>query len=366
MNANRVQKERPAASELVQENYAPLLGYERSVKDGDSWVSLAREAGLSDPWELIDFNFPGTKEIHDKNAQRASRQVNWYLAEYVGCEKSTDSDNFAFSSSLTRGRGVHKGGKIFLPVAGPPRFQPSCGGPINVGEDSKYPILAFVLDRIGGRMPTRARCLDPVELILAKAVYQDSLAYEDIYVSDGLGGDGNPFTIALPLGGRWVVILNTGPRTFADPAHSKKNVLIHELAHAWQSQHHPKPWQFMLNCTESNAAAALASRVSSATRNRWVKLATGVPDVPTGEASSYAYVPGQPFEEYAGEQIAEQVEDFWFLSSLTGTQRGLVSRIWRHVKSVKAGEPDWGNIESLSSIHFEFKNTDGVVWSEGY
>jgi hypothetical protein len=38
-----------------------------------------------------------------------------------------------------------------------------------------------------------------------------------------------------------------------------------------------------------------------------------MPDIGTGEASSYAYVPGQPFEEYAGEQIAEQVEDLFFL-----------------------------------------------------
>jgi hypothetical protein len=69
----------------------------------------------------------------------------------------------------------------------------------------------------------------------------------------------------------------------------------------------------MLNCSECNAAAAVATRVDAASRNKWVKTATGMPDIGTGEASSYAYVPGQPFEEYAGEQIAEQVEDFFSL-----------------------------------------------------
>jgi hypothetical protein len=333
MSIDRVQKEKPGASVLVQETYVPPLAYEHTVKDGESWVSLARESSLADPWELIDFNFPGTKEMHNKDAKRASRQVNWYLAEYVGCEKSADSYNLAFSSNLSSGRGVHKAGKIFLPVAGPPRFQPSCGGAIEIPKDSRYPILRNVLDRIGGRMPTQARCLDPSELVLAKVVYQESLSYEDIYISDGLGGDGNPFTIALPLDQRWIVILNTGPGAFADPARSKNNVLIHELTHAWQSQHHPKPWQFMMNCMESNAAAALASRVVPVSRNQWIKLATGIPDIPTGAASSYAYVPGLPFEEYAGEQIAEQVEDFWFSSRLDGKQRNLVLKIWMHVKS---------------------------------
>jgi hypothetical protein len=190
-------------------------------------------------------------------------------------------------------------------------------------------------------MPTQARCLDPLELLIAKPVYQNSLAYDDIFVSDGWGGGGNPFTIALPVNQRWIVILNTGPGAYADPAHSDKSTLIHELAHAWQSQHHPKPWQFMLNCMQSNAAAAAATRVDAASRKKWVKIVTGMPDLGTGEASSYSYDPGLPFGEYAGEQIAEQVEDFFYSPPGLGTaRRALISKIWSHVSSVQAGKPD--------------------------
>jgi hypothetical protein len=188
----------------------------------------------------------------------------------------------------------------------------SCGT-IDITEESKTPVLAMVLQQIGARMPTRARCLDPLELAIAKPIYQNSLVYDDIFVSDGFGGGGNPFTIALEWGQRWIVILNVGPAAYADPAYSKKSVLIHELAHAWQSQHHPKPWQSMLNCSECNAAAAVATRVDAASRNKWVKIATGMPDIGTGEASSYAYVPGQPFEEYAGNRSPNRLKTFFFL-----------------------------------------------------
>jgi hypothetical protein len=364
MSNNRVLKEKPGALVLVQETYSPPVATDYTVKDGDSWVGLARKIGLVDPWDLIDFNFPGTKQVHEKDAQLASRQVNWYLAEYVGCEKSADSYNLAFSSRLTRGRGVHKGGKIFLPVAAPLKIPTLSCGAIEIREDSKYPILGVVLQQVGGRMPTRARCLDPLELAIAKPIYQNSLVYDDIFVSDGLGGDGNPFTIALPLNQRWIVILNVGPGAFADPAHSKKSVLIHELAHAWQSQHHPKPWQFMVNCMESNAAAAMTSRYDTVSRNRWVKGL--IPDIGIGEASAYAYVPGLPFKEYAGEQIAEQVEDFFFPPPGLGARRVLLSKTWSHITSVQAGNPDWENIESLRKVRFEFKNTQDVVWSDGY
>jgi hypothetical protein len=39
-------------------------------------------------------------------AARACRQINWYLFEYIGCEKSTDKYHYDFSSGLARGRGV--------------------------------------------------------------------------------------------------------------------------------------------------------------------------------------------------------------------------------------------------------------------
>jgi hypothetical protein len=84
MSNSRVLKEKPKDS--VKETYSPALATDYTVQGGDSWVGLARKIGLVDPWDLIDFNFPGIKEVRAKDAQLASRQVNWQLAEYVGCE----------------------------------------------------------------------------------------------------------------------------------------------------------------------------------------------------------------------------------------------------------------------------------------
>jgi hypothetical protein len=86
----------------------------------------------------------------------------------------------AFSSRLTRGRGVHKGGKIFLPGSGPLKVPTLSCGTIDIPEESKTPVLAMVLQQIGARMLTRARCLDPLELAIAKPIYQNSLVYDDI------------------------------------------------------------------------------------------------------------------------------------------------------------------------------------------
>lgn len=70
-----------------------------SVKDGDDWASVAsRQAGRSDPWDLIEFNF----------ATRDPREVNWYLESYLNCTESTDQKNYSFSTGA---------GEIYLPPA---------------------------------------------------------------------------------------------------------------------------------------------------------------------------------------------------------------------------------------------------------
>jgi hypothetical protein len=318
-------------------------------------VGLTRKIGLVDPWDLIDFNFPGIKEVRAKDAQLASRQVNWYLAEYVGCEKSTDSFNLAFSSRLTRGRGVHKGVKSSFRSPGRSKYQPCRAGPLISPRKAKLRFL-----RWSSSKSVRACQLELVASIRWSWRSPNrftKIAWSTTTFSSATASEGVEIRSPSLLSGgqRWIVILNVGPAAYADPAYSKKSVLIHELAHAWQSQHHPKPWQSMLNCSECNAAAAVATRVDAASRNKWVKIATGMPDIGTGEASSYAYVPGQPFEEYAGEQIAEQVEDLFFPPrGLETAKRTLLWKIWTHISSVQAGTPDWGNIESLSKVRFEY------------
>jgi hypothetical protein len=167
--------------------------------------------------------------------------------------------NLAFSDRLTTGRGVHKGGVIFLPpaaTAAPAPPPPAGCGVIEIPPRTSDPRIEFVLKKLGARLPEHARCLDPsAEVAYAKGIYGNSLAYDDIYVSDGVGASNRPFTLALPYSGGWIVVLNLGPSLVSKPG-SDKSTLIHELAHAWQSQHHYDPSEFMMNCVKSQAAAA--------------------------------------------------------------------------------------------------------------
>ncbi len=104
----------------VAETYRPPAGIRHPVTGGETWIGLARRAGL-DPWDLIDFNFPGVKLVKQRDFQLATRYVNWYLAQYVGCRAvSPDGQNFAFSSGATGGKGVWRGGVIYLPPGTPP------------------------------------------------------------------------------------------------------------------------------------------------------------------------------------------------------------------------------------------------------
>lgn len=106
----------------VPSTYVPP-GIRHPVRTGESWVSIAKVHGI-DSWDLIDFNFPGTKQTKQIDFQRATRHVNWYLREYVGCHMpSPDGDDWAFTSGLSKGIGVWKGGVIYIPpriTASPP------------------------------------------------------------------------------------------------------------------------------------------------------------------------------------------------------------------------------------------------------
>jgi hypothetical protein len=87
-------------------HYVTPPGRPYQVKDGDSWLSIARMARV-DPWDLIEFNFQ----------TRSPSEINWYLREYVGCVQSTpDGRNWIFSTGLTGGKGAWKGGAIWLPL----------------------------------------------------------------------------------------------------------------------------------------------------------------------------------------------------------------------------------------------------------
>jgi peptidoglycan hydrolase-like protein with peptidoglycan-binding domain len=146
------------------------------------------------------------------------------------------------------------------------------------------------LGRTGIVLPTAARFLDPAEQSVAMTEYRGSLDFTKILITNGLGYGGTKFTVAVQLSTGWHVAMNMGSlRCWAPAPYSA--TLVHELAHAWQSQHHgTDPTAFMANSVKCQAKAIALSKV-------------------TGKAySAYAYVPGKAFGDYGSEQIAQQVQ----------------------------------------------------------
>jgi hypothetical protein len=356
----------PAPSRASPVRKAPK-GTSYTPRAGETWVSIAHTLGI-DPWVLIDFNFPGMLLLKQHDLQAATRQVNWYLATYVGCWESKDGGkNYAFGNSYKAGLGDYAKGTIFLPpttaTATPPPPAGCTAIDIPAVDLPRAVLTIFELARI--KVPTHARCLAPDELTAARNVYGESLNYTNIYVSDGIGASNRPVTVALPMDGRWIVILNMGPSAYNVPNFAPAT-LIHELAHAWQSQHHPMdPTRFMVHCALCQAAAAAASAAARVNSSRVSRIA-GVPDLNLGPADAYSYIPGRPFWEYGGEQLAQQVEDN-FLSTadrpLTRDEKNQIGKIQEDMKRIPADIVSPDNVRALTRLdRYVHKNMPGVVW----
>lgn len=238
-------EERPTP--LVPDSYVPAAGVAVPVQNGQTWKNIAQPLGI-DPWDLIDFNFPGTKRTMLSDPQRASKHVNWYLREYVGCQTSNDGENWAFTSGLTTGKGAWRGGIIYTPPPPPPpatltptvRCSPTTSGKI-------------------GRQPTFYRPLNDKEQALAARVFGKTLpAWTRIGIGDGLGFDGRPWTdmgyTPWPqLPEMWYQI-NIGDAASSDLTSTTNmascfvkhipgtvaDLFIHEMVHVWQYFHNTK------------------------------------------------------------------------------------------------------------------------------
>lgn len=117
--------------------------------------------------------------------------------------------------------------------------------------------------------------LDAYQRTVARSVFGDSLDLDAILVLYRKPPGGKGLCVVGPLPGQNTLLLCC----------SARELLIHELAHAWQSQHHGMPGMYVWNSLKSQQMKGEDKTVSV-----------------------YAYVPGKPFGEYAAEQIAEQVE----------------------------------------------------------
>jgi len=177
------------------------------------------------------------------------------------------------------------------------------------------PSLPFGMTR-----PTGVRALDPAEIAILAPVFEASLDYGAIRISDAVGGGGRPYTVWVPLRG---TVMHLGPAAYATPG-ANPTLLVHEATHSWQSQHHPIPGAYMANSLASQAGAAC-----------------------TG-GSAYRYLPGKPFRAYGAEQIAKQVEHG-------------VPAIVTHIREVAPGRWDAENIRSLLIPRWERPGAPGVV-----
>lgn len=134
----------------------------------------------------------------------------------------------------------------------------------------------------------KVRTLLPDEIALAKSVFQNTLNYSTVRVTDTLGLGGKPWTTNSPP----LYLLNVGgdySNLAADD--DRRRLLIHELTHVWQAQH-------LVPITLNSAAHQTLSAIQNG-----------------GDVSAaYAYTVGKSWGQYNIEQQASIVAH-WFMPS---------------------------------------------------
>lgn len=203
---------------------------------------------------------------------------------------------------------------------------------------------------VGGANPTivlltallsNFKALSQDQIAFARSVYSESIDLSVVVLSNFKGAQNRPFTFTItPELGRIfkffgpLSIMNVG--TFS-PSNER---LTHELAHVWQSQHHPDPGRYMTNSLVCQALARSANEKlvppGSAPPEDWVKkkFPASFPN------SAYAYKLRLPFADYNSEQIAQQA------------QNG-EAPILAHLRGVPRGAVDRDNVTSLTRVQFE-------------
>jgi len=181
------------------------------------------------------------------------------------------------------------------------------------------------------------RSLTPIQIDAARNVFGDSLDFNSLLISDLVGMQNRPFAmmILLPcvptwLNGALFSVLHLVHCGTFDP---DSNILIHELTHIWQSQHHPDPNAVIFNSIQSQSLA-------SANNLRNIDIHAPAADILQSPFSAYAYEPGKAFGDYAAEQIAQQV------------QHGAAD-ICNHIRNAPKGKSDTENIRGLAVPQIE-------------
>lgn len=181
------------------------------------------------------------------------------------------------------------------------------------------------------------RALKPQEKFTAFSVFLDTINYDCVRISDGLGGGNRPFTFpgaplstfgilsTLQIGvfpselsgfvseiANRIVYINFGPRGYADALYDTRT-FIHEMTHAWQYMH--------------GVHVAVDSMTS--------QFAQG------NKAYDYDKPAGAPWGLYNVEQQAEIVAD-WYMdshsasaTSATSAQHSNYKYIQDHIRANK-------------------------------
>jgi hypothetical protein len=121
--------------------------------------------------------------------------------------------------------------------------------------DATRGIVSGDIDGFGRQnAPYAERLLTDAEKDLARRVFEESLPYEAIYLSNGLGLQRRAYTIPHPLHlGSYVI--HIGDDTFPDATNSSvrifgqtaDSVFIHELTHVWQGVYRRTAFDYILD-----------------------------------------------------------------------------------------------------------------------
>ncbi len=182
------------------------------------------------------------------------------------------------------------------------------------------------------------RMLDDTQKAFARTVYGESLDFSTIYISTKKGFGGRKFTAAFPDSNETVQIMALGSYS------PGRNLLIHELAHVWQSQHHSNKYRFMYNAVDSMKEALKASGLAifgdpMVSLNHWYPMYYPF--------DAYAYDPSAPFSSLAAEQMAKAIEN------------GEVA-IVAHIKGVTMNMVDSSCVTALSKPGYADHRLPGI------
>jgi outer membrane protein OmpA-like peptidoglycan-associated protein len=213
------------------------------------------------------------------------------------------------------------------------------------------PLLQLIA---GYRPPTMGRFLDAYEIAAADKVFNGSLDFSKIIITNGNGFGKSYFTLAIPIAGATYIIIMMGSVCSWVKGQNSTHILIHELTHAWQSQHHrSNPQAFMFNSVKCQAAALAFKLLLAQAQNPIFPFLSSI------DVSAYAYMPGKNFDQYAVEQIAQQVEDDYL--SKTTINKGFPNpKIMNIIQSVGPYARSIPNENCMGVTGLERNDTPGV------